>query len=170
MKKRVKLLTTIASLCLAVALMAFGVYAATTASITVNSTVSFDVGSHLDGTITVTAYYSADGSAIGDEIDSDSVTVVATTETKSDTASITLDAATLTQETPYVLYVVTFVPTNGVDATVSITKPTIPEEGYASAAAVEGTADANTATTWVQATALTASNAGGAVSFVVSLA
>ena len=41
MKKRVKLLTTIASLCLAVALMAFGVYAATASSLAVNSTVSF---------------------------------------------------------------------------------------------------------------------------------
>ena len=41
MKKRVKLLTTIASLCLAVALMAFGVYAATQSTLTVNSTISF---------------------------------------------------------------------------------------------------------------------------------
>lgn len=41
MKKRVKILTTIASLCLAVALMAFGVYAATQQTMTVGSTVSF---------------------------------------------------------------------------------------------------------------------------------
>ena len=41
MKKRVKLLTTIASLCLAVALMAFGVYAATSATLTVSGTVNF---------------------------------------------------------------------------------------------------------------------------------
>ena len=41
MKKRVKLLTTIASLCLAVALMAFGVYAATSSQLKVGSTVSF---------------------------------------------------------------------------------------------------------------------------------
>ena len=41
MKKRVKLLTTIASLCLAVALMAFGVYAAQTSTLTVSSSVSF---------------------------------------------------------------------------------------------------------------------------------
>ena len=41
MKKRVKLLTTIASLCLAVALMAFGVYAASNINVTVNSTISF---------------------------------------------------------------------------------------------------------------------------------
>lgn len=43
MKKRVKLLTTIASLCLAVALMAFGVYAAAQSTTTVTSAVSFDV-------------------------------------------------------------------------------------------------------------------------------
>ncbi len=41
MKKKVKLFTTIASLCLAVALMAFGVYAATTASLNVTSSVAF---------------------------------------------------------------------------------------------------------------------------------
>ena len=41
MKKRVKILTTIASLCLAVALMAFGVYAAAQQKMTVGSTVSF---------------------------------------------------------------------------------------------------------------------------------
>ena len=42
MKKRVKLLTTIASLCLAVALMAFGVYAASSSELTVASTVTFE--------------------------------------------------------------------------------------------------------------------------------
>ena len=43
MKKKVKLFTTIASLCLAVALMAFGVYAATSVSFTISSKVSFTV-------------------------------------------------------------------------------------------------------------------------------
>ena len=41
MKKKVKLFTTIASLCLAVALMAFGVYAASTVTYTVNGTVAY---------------------------------------------------------------------------------------------------------------------------------
>ncbi len=41
MKKSFKLATTIASLCLAVALLAFGVYAATSSSLTLNSTVTF---------------------------------------------------------------------------------------------------------------------------------
>ena len=43
MKKKVKLITTIASLCLAVALMAFGVYAATSVTMRVTSTVKFTV-------------------------------------------------------------------------------------------------------------------------------
>ena len=41
MKKRLKLFSTIASLCLAVALMAFGVWAATNVSFTVSNKVSF---------------------------------------------------------------------------------------------------------------------------------
>ena len=41
MKKGFKIATTVASLCLAVALMAFGVYAATSSTLTINSTVSF---------------------------------------------------------------------------------------------------------------------------------
>ena len=43
MKKRVKLFTTIASLCLAVALMAFGVYAAANVTYNVNGTVSYSM-------------------------------------------------------------------------------------------------------------------------------
>ena len=42
MKKRFKLITTVASLCLAVALMAFGVYAASNSTLTVASKVSFE--------------------------------------------------------------------------------------------------------------------------------
>lgn len=41
MKKKIKLFSTIASLCLAVALMAFGVWAANNPTFTVNSNVSF---------------------------------------------------------------------------------------------------------------------------------
>lgn len=41
MKRKFKLITSVASLCLAVALMAFGVYAATAPSVTVNGSVSF---------------------------------------------------------------------------------------------------------------------------------
>lgn len=41
MKRKFKLITSVASLCLAVALMAFGVYAAATPSVTVTGSVSF---------------------------------------------------------------------------------------------------------------------------------
>ncbi|MBQ3494114.1 MAG: hypothetical protein IJA69_01725 [Clostridia bacterium] len=41
MKKRVKLFATIASLCLAISLMAFGVYAAATVTYNINGTVSY---------------------------------------------------------------------------------------------------------------------------------
>lgn len=48
MKKKVKLFSTIASLCLAVALMAFGVWAATTASIGMTSTVRYTVSGQVN--------------------------------------------------------------------------------------------------------------------------
>lgn len=42
MKRKFKLITSVASLCIAIALMAFGVYAASTPTVTVNGTVSFN--------------------------------------------------------------------------------------------------------------------------------
>ena len=53
MKKRFKLITTIASLCLAVALMAFGVYAATEASFSVTNRVSFDATANVKAQVTL---------------------------------------------------------------------------------------------------------------------
>ena len=41
MKKGLKIATTVASLCLAIALLTFGVYAATSSTLSINSTVSF---------------------------------------------------------------------------------------------------------------------------------
>lgn len=55
MKKKVKLFTTIASLCLAVALMAFGVYAAETATATINGSVTFTASAHVNATVKVTS-------------------------------------------------------------------------------------------------------------------
>lgn len=48
MKKRIKLFSTIASLCLAVALMAFGVYAAGTSNLSLTSTVSYVVSGNVN--------------------------------------------------------------------------------------------------------------------------
>ena len=51
MKRKFKLFATVASLCLSVALMAFGVYAATSVSYSVNGTVSYNM---TDVLVTVT--------------------------------------------------------------------------------------------------------------------
>lgn len=54
MKRKFKLLTSVASLCLAVALMAFGVYAAATPKVTISGTVSFNA-TNVFATVTVYA-------------------------------------------------------------------------------------------------------------------
>ena len=54
MKRKFKLLTSVASLCLAVALMAFGVYAATAPKVTISGTVSFNA-TNVFATVTVYA-------------------------------------------------------------------------------------------------------------------
>ena len=51
MKKKFKLFATVASLCLAIALMGFGVYAASTVTVTVTSNVSFTASAHVRATI-----------------------------------------------------------------------------------------------------------------------
>lgn len=61
MKKRVKLFSTIASLCLAVALMAFGVLAATTETFKVTSTVSYSVTGQVNAEFKVSVQYSKTG-------------------------------------------------------------------------------------------------------------
>ena len=66
MKKKIKIFSTIASLCLAVALMAFGVYAATNVSYNVTSTITFDAAD-VFVTINATAYKDADGNTTGAE-------------------------------------------------------------------------------------------------------
>lgn len=64
MKRKFKLFATVASLCLSVALMAFGVYAASQVTYTVNGTVSYTLKSALVDIKTTTAYMvtEADGS------------------------------------------------------------------------------------------------------------
>ncbi|MBO7526736.1 MAG: hypothetical protein J6T74_02415 [Clostridia bacterium] len=66
MKKRAKIITTIASLCLAVALLAFGVYAAANVTLNVTSQVNFVV-TDVFASITGNVYKSADGTATGQE-------------------------------------------------------------------------------------------------------
>lgn len=51
MKKRFKIIMTSAMLAMSLALMAFGVYAATNVTLTVNNYIQFDLGSHIECTI-----------------------------------------------------------------------------------------------------------------------
>ena len=64
MKRKFKLLTSVASLCLAVALMAFGVYAAATPKVTISGSVSFNA-TNVFATVTV---YAGTGDEAGWEI------------------------------------------------------------------------------------------------------
>ena len=73
MKKRSKLIMTIASLSLALAIMVFGVYAATTATFSVTSKVEYTV-SDVFVVITATIYKGASGSAASTSINSKSYT------------------------------------------------------------------------------------------------
>ena len=74
MKRKFKLITSVASLCLAVALMAFGVYAASKPTVTVSGTVSFSAEKVMaDVTVTKGAAgteagitYAADGIKLGE--------------------------------------------------------------------------------------------------------
>ncbi len=94
MKKRVKLLTTIASLCLAVALMAFGVYAAYDATLTVNGTFSFKTDK-VSGSWAVTGATSTIGEAT---YTTDSVTL---SLTESSTGAASGATAVVTVEVTY---------------------------------------------------------------------
>ena len=59
MKKKVKLFSTIASLCLAVALMAFGVWAASTANFGVTSTVKYTLSGQINAIINIKVTFSS---------------------------------------------------------------------------------------------------------------
>ena len=65
MKKKFKLITTIASLCLAVALMAFGVYAATSVKYDVTTNVTFQAAQNVKAKVTYTlAVSNASGTTV----------------------------------------------------------------------------------------------------------
>lgn len=63
MKKKFKLFATIASLCLAVAVMAVGVFAATTTTYTVNNSVSYNISTNAYCKIKVEYFAMTDGKA-----------------------------------------------------------------------------------------------------------
>ena len=76
MKRKFKLFATVASLCLSVALMAFGVYAATSVTYTVSGSVSF--AAHVDAKFTA-GVYTKTGGAETDLWDYDGETITGTT-------------------------------------------------------------------------------------------
>ena len=60
MRKKTKLIGTIASVCLAIALVVFGVYASNIGAVGVSSTISYQSSGNLDVLILVTVEYSTD--------------------------------------------------------------------------------------------------------------
>ena len=137
MKKKFKLFTTIASLCLAIALMGFGVYAATQVTVTVTSNVSYSTGDNL-------AFVLKGGSAA-------SATEAATTANKTlhtqavgdagTTGTATLDDVVFTTENQYAVY--TFeVKNNITDAgrTLTVTPTFTAPGGTTASGAASGTA------------------------------
>ena len=117
MKKRVKLLTTIASLCLAVALMAFGVYAASSATVAVTSTVTFDVSGDFVGTVTVKAYaVNADGATLDGA--ADAINTATINYANHTAVALALDPVALDMENLWIAYEVSYVKDgNTADAT-----------------------------------------------------
>ena len=125
--KKVKLFTTIASLCLAVALMAFGVYAAGTQNVKVSANVSYEIGNHVAGTLTVTAYDKLDTAtaALTDVVDTKTATF------KSEDADVNKTGANglltfektlkTTTDDQYVAFKVAFAASNGKAVTITLT-------------------------------------------------
>ena len=79
MKKKVKLFTTIASLCLAVALMAFGVYAATQVTATVSGKITF-VATDVDVSLVSVKWYAENVKNITNKTKDTADTLTATSE------------------------------------------------------------------------------------------
>lgn len=113
--KKFKLFTTIASLCLAVALMAFGVYAATNATFGVSSNIKYTVSGNIGGILTVKSYASTDGTTIAEgaqAMETFTATVNATM-TEEEAGDLTATEATpadstFTADNKFVIYVVEF--------------------------------------------------------------
>lgn len=129
--KKFKLFTTIASLCLACALLVFGVYAAGQATIGVSSNIKYDVAGQIAGVLTVTSYKSTDGVTLGDSMEVFTATVNAT---MTDQEAGDIDAteaepkdSTFDKDNKYVIYVVDFEESTETNATVKITNPSLGE-------------------------------------------
>ena len=113
--KKFKLFTTIASMCLAVALMAFGVYAATNATFGVSSNIKYTVSGNIGGTLTVNSYASKDGTTIAEGAQAMETFTATVNATMTDEEAGKLKAnettpsdSSFTADNKYVIYVVEF--------------------------------------------------------------
>ena len=119
--KKFKLFTTIASLCLAVALMAFGVYAAGQASLGVKSNITFTVDGNIGGELEVKSYQSTDGVAIGSTAFETFKTTIYATDASGDVdAERTGDDAKFDINNKYIVYVIKFTETTSEDVKLQI--------------------------------------------------
>ncbi len=82
MKKKVKLFSTIASLCLALALMVFGAYAASTATLSLTSSVSYTISGDVNVKFEVEVKYNTDYVTYTDTDADDSLTPTGETSEK----------------------------------------------------------------------------------------
>lgn len=125
MNKKFKLFTTIASLCLAVCLMAFGVWAASSVSYSITASLKYEVGNNISAKISGVGFASADATV---KTGTGTGATLAEIELKGDaheglqtgafsfTGDITLDSSK-----PYAVYVITVhqVGSNAITASVS---------------------------------------------------
>ena len=124
--KKFKLFTTIASLCLACALLVFGVYAAGQATIGVSSNIKYDVTGNIAGALTVKSYASVDGIAYDSSkpMEEFAATVNATmTESEAgdiDATEATQKDSVFTSDTKFVIYVIEFAETTSTNATIKV--------------------------------------------------
>ena len=147
MKKKIKIFSTIASLCLAVALMAFGVYAAASIKLTATSTVTFKA-TEIKGYWSACVYSDDDENEItGTHAGTTPTEVAGTRSENNESPAVTVDIASVNLKsidqdgTTTVVYKFTFTELGDVAAQISVT-PTVLDadtaeevDGYSIAAA-----------------------------------
>ena len=123
MKRKVKLLSSIACLCLTLALMTIGVFAAASHSLAVNNTISFNIGTNIAFDLTGSVYTPSSDSreTLGTAVQTytgDVNSVSVTTATINDTWDTT--AITMSQEQDSIVWVFTVKNTGENNINVSI--------------------------------------------------
>lgn len=125
MNKKFKLFTTIASLCLAVCLMAFGVWAASSVNYSITASLKYTVGNNISAEITGVGFASADatvktgtGPASLSKIKLNGDAADGRQDGASFTGDISLDSSK-----PYAVYVITVkqIGSNAITASVTAT-------------------------------------------------